>query len=117
MRTSTFKIENIGTKTGSVESHHYGRRMKAWVAWLKVDTDWQVNRPMVPTPYDEKGEVKEYNGRKMIFNGIIEVKKENKELTYSYAGKIGGIEKESFVLDEIGPDIILKPGMHAKPRL
>ena len=69
--------------------------------WLKIDTDWQVNSPIVLTLYDEKGEAMEYNGEKMIFNGIIEVKKENKEITYSYPKKLVGIEKESYVLDEI----------------
>lgn len=75
--------------------------MKAWIEWLKIDTDWQVNSPIVLTCQDEKGEVVEYNGEKMIFTGIIEVKKENKEITYSYPEKLVGIERESYVLDEI----------------
>jgi len=49
----------------------------------------------------DKGEVVEYNGEKMIFNGIIEVKDENKEIAYSYPEKVAGIEKESYVLDEV----------------
>ena len=84
-----------------MESHQYYRRYESVGRVAKVDTDWQVNSPIVLTLNDEMGEVMEYNGGKMIFNGIIEVKKENKEITYSYPEKIAGIEKESYVLDEI----------------
>ncbi len=102
MKTSTFKTEILAPIQEVWKAISTTEGMKAWVAWLKVDTDWKVNSPMVLTLYDEKGEVMEYNGGKMIFNGIIEVKKENKEITYSYPEKIAGIEKESYVLDEIG---------------
>jgi len=75
--------------------------MKTWVEWLKIDTDWQVNSPIVLTCCDDKGEVMEHNGEKIIFNGILEVKKENKEIAYSYPEKLVGIERESYILDEI----------------
>lgn len=101
MKTSTFAIE-ISAPMGRVwHAISTTEGIKTWGGSLKVDTDWQVNSPMVFTCYDDKGEVVEYNGEKMIFNGIIEVKNENKEITYSYPEKVAGIEKESYVLDEV----------------
>jgi len=100
MKTSTFKIEILAPIQEVWKAISTTEGMKAWAGWLKIDTDWQVNNPIVLTLYDES-EVMEYNGEKMIFNGIIEVKKENKEITYSYPEKLVGIEKERYVLDEI----------------
>ena len=104
MKTSTFKTEILAPVQEVWRAISTTEGMKAWVGWLKVDTDWQVNNPIVLTLCDDNGEVMEYNGGKMIFNGIIKVKKENKEITYSYPEKLAGIEKESYVLDEIDAD-------------
>jgi uncharacterized protein YndB with AHSA1/START domain len=101
MKTSTFKIEILAPVQQVWKAISTTEGMKAWVEWLKIDTDWQVNSPIVLTLSDEQGDVMEYNGEKMIFDGMIEVKKENKEITYSYPKKLAGIEKESYVLDEI----------------
>ena len=100
MKTSTFAIEISAPIQRVWKAISTTEGMKTWVG-LKIDTDWQVNSPIVLTGYDEKGEVMEHNGEKIIFNGIIKVKKENKEITYSYPEKLAGIEKESYVLDEI----------------
>jgi uncharacterized protein YndB with AHSA1/START domain len=75
--------------------------MKVWMPWVKVDTNWQVNSSIVMTLYDDKGRVMEHNGGRMIFNGVIEVKNEDREIAYSYPEKMAGIEKESYVLDAI----------------
>jgi len=102
MKTSTFKIEILAPLQEVWKAISTTEGMKAWLGWLKIDTDWQVNSPIVLAPCDERGEVMEFNGEKMIFNGIIEVKKKkNKEIAYSYPEKLAGIEKESYVLDEI----------------
>lgn len=101
MKTSTFAIE-ISVPVEKVwQAISTTEGMKAWGGSLKIDTDWQVKSPIVFTCYDDKGEIVEHNGEKMIFNGIIEVKNENKEIAYSYPEKVAGIEKESYVLDEI----------------
>jgi len=102
MKTSTFKIEILAPIQQVWKAISTTEGMKAWVEWLKIDTDWQVNSPILLTLCDEKGGVMDYNGEKMIFDGIIEVKKENKEIAYSYPKKLFGIEKERYVLDEIG---------------
>lgn len=99
MKTSTFKTEIAAPVHEVWKAISTTEGMKAW-AGLKIDTDWQVNSPITLTCYDEKGQILEYNGEKMIFNGIIEVKKENREITYSYPDKLAGIEKESYTLDE-----------------
>lgn len=104
MKTSTLKIQILAPIQEVWKAISTTEGMKAWVGWLKVDTDWQVNSPMVLTLHDEMGDVMESNGEKMIFNGIIEVKKENREIAYSYPEKMAGIEKESYVLDEIDAD-------------
>lgn len=80
MKTSTFKIEILAPIQEVWTAISTTDGMKAWVGWLTVDIDWQVNSPIVLTLSDEKGEVMEYNGGKIIFNGIIEVKKENKRI-------------------------------------
>lgn len=101
MKTSTFAIEILAPIQEVWKAISTTEGMKTWAGWLNVDTDWQVNSPIVLTCYTEKGEVMEYNGEKMIFNGIIEVKKENKEIAYLYPEKLVGIVKERYVLDEI----------------
>lgn len=101
MKISTFAIEISAPKQKVWQAISTTEGMKAWGGSLKVDTDWQVNSPVVFTCYNEKGEVAEYGGEKMIFKGIIEVKNEGKEITYSYPEKVAGIEKESYVLGEI----------------
>ena len=94
MKRSTFKTEISAPVQEVWKAISTTESMNAW-AGLKIDTNWQVNSPMVLTCYDEKGEVMEYNGEKMIFNGIIEVKKANKEITYSYPEKLVGIERRA----------------------
>jgi len=101
MATSTIKIEILAPIQEVWKTISTTEGMKGWVPWLKIDTDWQVNSPIVLTLCDERDEAMEYNGEKMIFHGIIEVKKENKEITFSYPKKLAGIGKESYVLDEI----------------
>ncbi len=101
MNTSTFTIEILAPIHEVWHAISTTEGMKTWGGSIKIETDWQANSPIVITCYDDKGEIAEHNGEKMIFNGIIEVKKENKEITYSYPKKVLGLEKESYVLDEI----------------
>ncbi len=101
MKTSTIEIE-ISVPVQKVwQAISTTEGMQAWRGSLKVESDWQVSHPIIITCYDDKGVVLEYNGEKMIFNGIIEVKNDNKEITCSYPEKVGGIEKESYLLKEI----------------
>ncbi len=101
MNTTTCRIEiqapvhEVWNALSTTEGMHM------WIDWVKVSTDWQVNGPIAFTICDDNGEAMEYNGSKMIFNGVIEVKKELKEITYSFPGKMAGIERESYVLDVI----------------
>lgn len=101
MKTSTFTIEISAPIQKVWKAISTTEGMKEWGGSLKIDTNWQVNSAIVITCLGEKGEVVEYNGEKMIFNGIIEVKTENKEITYSYPEKVLSLERESYVLDEI----------------
>lgn len=101
MKTSTFEIEILAPIRKVWRAISTTEGMKEWAGSLKIDTDWQVNSQIVFTCYDDKGEIVEYNGEKMIFNGIIEVKNENKEITFSYPEKVLGFEKESYVLGEM----------------
>lgn len=101
MKVSTIKIEILAPIQKVWDAISTTQGMKVWAEWLKIDTDWQMNNPIVVTCYNEKGQILEHNGEEMIFRGIIEVKEENREITYSYPEKIAGIEKESYLLDEI----------------
>lgn len=84
MNTSTFKIEILAPIKEAWKDISTTEGMKRWVEWLRVDTDWQVGSPIVLTGIDENGNVAEHSSERMIFNGIIEVKKEHKEITSSY---------------------------------
>lgn len=101
MKVSKIKIEILAPIQKVWDAISTTQGMKVWAEWLKVDTDWQTNNPIVLTCYDEKGQILEHNGEEMVFRGLIEVKQENKEITYSYPEKLAGIEKESYLLDEI----------------
>ncbi len=101
MKVSKIKIEILAPIQKVWDAISTTQGMKVWAEWLKVDTDWQMNNPIVLTCYDEKGQILEHNGEEMVFRGIIEVKVENKEITYSYPEKLAGLEKESYLLDEI----------------
>lgn len=76
--------------------------MEAWAKNVTVDTDWKVGTPIVFTCYDEKGAIAELQGKKMIFDGVIEIANENSELSYVYPNKLFGIEKESYLLKKMG---------------
>ncbi|MEQ1666582.1 MAG: SRPBCC domain-containing protein [Bdellovibrionales bacterium] len=101
MKTSTFEIkisapvQTVWCAISTTEG------VESWGGSLKIDSNWELGSPIVITCYDDKGEIVEHDGGKMIFNGIIEVKNENKEITFSYTGKAAGLEKERYVLEEV----------------
>jgi uncharacterized protein YndB with AHSA1/START domain len=101
MKTSTFEIE-ISARISEVwKALTTKEGMEAWAKSVTVDTEWKVGNDIVFTCYDEKGRVAVLEGKKMIFNGVIEVAKENSELSYVYPNKLFGIEKESYVLQKV----------------
>lgn len=101
MKTSTITIEILAPIQAVWKALSTTEGMKAWLDWLKVETDWQQNSPVVFTCFDKKGEILEYKGEKMIFKGIIETKMENKEITFDYPEQLAGIIKERYTLNEI----------------
>ncbi|MGB4885995.1 MAG: SRPBCC domain-containing protein [Ferruginibacter sp.] len=101
MKTSTITIEILAPIQAVWKALSTTEGMKAWLDWLKVETDWQQNSPVVFTCFDKKGEILEYKGEKMIFKGIIESKMENKEITFDYPEQLAGIIKERYTLNEI----------------
>ena len=100
MKTSTITIEILAPIQAVWKALSTTEGMKAWLDWLKVETDWQQNNPIVFTCFDEKGEILEYKGEKMIFRGTIKVKIENKEITFDYPEKLAGIVQERYTLNE-----------------
>ena len=101
MKTSTITIEILAPIQAVWKALSTTEGMKAWLDWLKVETDWLQNSPVVFTCFDKKGEILEYKGEKMIFKGIIESKMENKEITFDYPEQLAGIIKERYTLNEI----------------
>jgi len=100
MKTSTITIEILAPINAVWKALSTTKGMKTWLDWLKVETDWQQNNPIVFTCFDEKGEILEYKGEKMIFRGTIKVKIENKEITFDYPEKLAGIVQERYTLNE-----------------
>lgn len=100
MKTSTITIKILAPINAVWKALSTTKGMKTWLDWLKVETDWQQNNPIVFTCFDEKGEILEYKGEKMIFRGTIKVKIENKEITFDYPEKLAGIVQERYTLNE-----------------
>ncbi len=101
MKTSTLDIEIKAPVQKVWKAISTTEGVKSWGGSLNIETNWELRSPIVITCYDDKGDVVEHNGEKMIFNGIIEVKNENKEIAFSYTGKAAGLEKESYILEEV----------------
>ena len=107
MNTFTIEIEILAPIQKVWKTISTTEGMKDWLGWRTIESNWQVNNPIVFTLHDKKGNVMEFEGEKMIFNGIIEIKKENKEIAYTYPEKLIGIEKESYLLTEIDAETTL----------
>ena len=66
MKTSTITIEILAPIQAVWKALSTTEGMKAWLDWLKVETDWLQNSPVVFTCFDKKGEILEYKGEKNI---------------------------------------------------
>lgn len=80
-------------------------KVKQWMENVKVDTDWKEGSTIKYTCYDTKGNVVTWNGKQMIWDGIIQKMSPNKELTFLYPSKASGLEKEKYNLVELFPEI------------
>jgi uncharacterized protein YndB with AHSA1/START domain len=72
-----------------------------WMPNVKVKTNWIEGSQINYTCYDTNGNVIKWDNKEMIWDGIIETIKEDKELTCIYPSKSTGLEKESYLLEKI----------------
>ncbi len=75
--------------------------LSAWAQSVRVESDWQVGGSIVYTCYDEAGDIVEWEGKKMIWSGIIETLDKPHIFTCVYPDSINGIEREIYTLESI----------------
>ncbi len=81
-----------------------GGIIKEWQN-VNVETDWKEGSKIMYTLYDDKGNVMTWNGRQMVWDGIIDKMVVHKELTCIYPSKATGLEKETYTLVEMFPEV------------
>jgi uncharacterized protein YndB with AHSA1/START domain len=72
-----------------------------WMKNVKVETTWQQGDEITYTCYDKDGNVLQWDGMSMIWQGIIKTIEKNKELTCIYPSKSTGLAEESYFLEKI----------------
>lgn len=72
---------------------------KAWMKDVIVETDWQEGSEIVYTCYDQEGKVMQWEGKEMIWKGIITTLDPPTEFTCIYPGATTGLEKETYMLE------------------
>lgn len=78
------------------------RVAEEWMLSVKVESDWAEGANIRFTCYDDKGNVAQWQGMDMIWNGTITRLVEQKEFTTKYDGS-AGVLLESYLLDADGP--------------
>ena len=71
---------------------------KAWMKNIVVETDWQAGSPIKYTCLNADGSVMQWQGKAMIWEGIIETITPMSEFTCIYPSQRTGIIKESYLL-------------------
>jgi uncharacterized protein YndB with AHSA1/START domain len=80
-------------------------KINKWLKNVKVQTDWKEGSPILYTSYDNSGRILTLNGKRLIWDGIIERIHEPKELVTVFPSKAIGLEKESYHLVEVYPEV------------
>lgn len=80
-------------------------KIKEWMTGVEVETDWQEGSPILYRCYDSRGNIVTWEGRQMIWDGVLESIVPNKELSYVYPSKATGLEKETYHLVEMFPEV------------
>jgi uncharacterized protein YndB with AHSA1/START domain len=80
-------------------------KIKEWMNNTVVETDWKVGSSILYTCYDTKGNIMTWNGKQMIWEGVVEKVIPQKEITCFYPSLAEGLEKESFQLLEVFPEV------------
>ena len=75
--------------------------LAAWAPTIRIETDWNVGSPVTYTCYDEQGSVAEWEGKKMIWSGMIETLDKPHVFSCVYSDSTNGIERETYTLDSI----------------
>lgn len=80
-------------------------KIKEWMTGVKVETDWKEGSPIYYKCYDAKGNIVTWDGRQMVWDGLIEKIVPHKEFSCIYPSKATGLEKESYHLLEVFPEV------------
>lgn len=79
--------------------------IKEWLTNVAVRTDWKEGSPIYYTCYDNEGDVITWQGKQVVWDGIIEKFVPHKELVCIYPSKAVGLEKEKYQLVEMFPEV------------
>lgn len=101
MAVNTFEIEINASIDKVWTAITNTEQVSAWMPNIKVETNWQKGSDITYTCYDENGNVFQWNGIDMIWNGCIEIIEEHKEFTCKYPSQSGGLIQESYLLQPI----------------
>jgi uncharacterized protein YndB with AHSA1/START domain len=80
-------------------------KIREWMKGVEVDTDWKEGSAITYKCFDRLGNIVTWNGKQMIWDGIVESVHPHKELSCVYPSKATGLEKESYHLTEVFPEI------------
>jgi hypothetical protein len=102
MTNTTYKItinSNISTAWGALASDEIMEYMKD----IKVVSDWEEGCDIVYTHYEADGSITVWQGMKLVWSGVLEVLKPNKQFDIVYKDQSTGLIKESYVFEEVDP--------------
>jgi uncharacterized protein YndB with AHSA1/START domain len=71
-------------------------KIREWMHGVEVETDWREGSPIYYKCYDALGNIITWNGKQMVWDGLIEKVQPAKELSCIYPSKATGLEKETY---------------------
>jgi uncharacterized protein YndB with AHSA1/START domain len=101
MATNNFEIEINAPIEKVWQALTNAVQFNEWMKNVTVQTNWKQGDDITYTCYDEGGNVLQWNGMDMIWQGSIKTIDENKEFTCVYPTKSAGLVEESYFLEKL----------------
>jgi uncharacterized protein YndB with AHSA1/START domain len=77
------------------------KMLPQWLPNMKVVSKWQVGSPVIYTCYDDDGNIIEWEGMKMVWEGVIKTLVLNTEFSIEYPSESAGLVSEIYTLEKI----------------
>lgn len=81
------------------------KKINLWMGNVKVETDWKEGSTIKFTAFERFDNVMTWEGKQVVWDGIIEKIVPNRELVVIYPSKAEGLEREVFHLVEVFPEV------------